>query len=60
MNTIERAWVEIQYRSAVELRNTGNRPNEPRIEVIAEYQQMFESRLYPMARSVFTTRLRRR
>ena len=59
MNTIIAGWVEDQFQTAIKLRIEGRSRQCPKIDVTGEFEPLFSSRLYPVTRSMFTTRMRR-
>ena len=60
MNTIISGWVEDKFQEAIKRRVEGRVNNKPKIDVVAEFVPLFNSQLFPITRSMFTSRLRKR
>ncbi len=58
MNTLRANWVKDQFKQAVIARSSGNLVGQPRIQAIPEFAGIFDSELYLLSRSMFTTRMR--
>lgn len=59
MNTIVLGWIDNQFRIAIENRNSGRVRSQPVMNLTQEFLVITESQLFPLGRSVFTSRLRR-
>lgn len=60
MNTLAAGWVDEEFKKAIKNRNEGNRRTQPFIDMAPEFNQIMNSQLGSISRSVFTSRLRRR
>lgn len=60
MNTLVNDWVNNENLKARENRVMGRHSNQAIIEVSSDFHDILDSRLFPIARSSFTTRLRQR
>ena len=58
MNTLQRGWIDERFKDCIKKRNETGLNDVPVIELTDEFKPLFESDLYRMTRSMFTTRLR--
>jgi len=59
MNTLRPGWIDEQSKLARQIRNQGLRNSQPIVHILPEFETLFSSSVFPVSRSVFTSRLRR-
>lgn len=58
MNSLRPDWVKQKFKDAVINRSHGNMRGQPTIRTTEAFSSLFESQLYSVSRSMFTSRMR--